>query len=73
MIWVALLRIEQHVRASLRRAFWRQDDNVSFTLIWSCHVAQPGKCLYTTIRELVENSVDSAESISQLPDIAVSM
>lgn len=32
---------------------------------------QPGKCLYTTIRELVENSLDSAESISMLPDIDI--
>ncbi|XP_064961095.1 DNA topoisomerase 6 subunit B isoform X1 [Musa acuminata AAA Group] len=29
----------------------------------------PGKSLYTTVRELVENALDSAESISQLPDI----
>ncbi|KAG6509183.1 hypothetical protein ZIOFF_034574 [Zingiber officinale] len=29
----------------------------------------PGKSLYTTIRELVENALDSAEAISQLPDI----
>lgn len=34
---------------------------------------QPGKCLYTTIRELVENSLDSAESISTLPDIHISV
>ncbi|XP_015159832.1 DNA topoisomerase 6 subunit B-like [Solanum tuberosum] len=27
----------------------------------------PGKCLYTTVRELVENALDSAESISELP------
>ncbi|RYR03328.1 hypothetical protein Ahy_B06g082208 isoform B [Arachis hypogaea] len=27
----------------------------------------PGKSLYTTVRELVENSLDSAESISELP------
>ena len=31
----------------------------------------PGKCLYTTVRELVENSLDSAESINQLPDIGI--
>ena len=36
-------------------------------------ILQPGKCLYTTVRELVENSLDSAESISQLPDIDVTM
>ena len=34
---------------------------------------QPGKCLYTTVRELVENSLDSTEDISQLPDIEVTM
>lgn len=34
---------------------------------------QPGKCLYTTIRELVENALDAAESISQLPDIGISV
>eukprot|EP00884_Botryococcus_braunii_P009390 jgi/Botrbrau1/18452/Bobra.0072s0035.1 len=33
----------------------------------------PGKCLYTTVRELVENSLDAAESISQLPDIDVTI
>ena len=27
---------------------------------------QPGKCLYTTVRELVENALDSAKSISEL-------
>jgi len=34
---------------------------------------QPGKCLYTTIRELVENSLDSAESISELPHVEITM
>lgn len=34
---------------------------------------QPGKSLYTTVRELVENSLDSAESISELPDIEITM
>ena len=34
---------------------------------------QPGKCLYTTIRELVENALDAAESISQLPDVDITM
>ncbi|EFN52240.1 hypothetical protein CHLNCDRAFT_26891 [Chlorella variabilis] len=33
----------------------------------------PGKCLYTTIRELVENGLDAAESISQLPDIDITV
>ena len=31
----------------------------------------PGKCLYTTVRELVENSLDSAESINQLPNVEI--
>lgn len=34
---------------------------------------QPGKCLYTTIRELVENALDAAESIRVLPDIDITM
>lgn len=33
----------------------------------------PGKCLYTTIRELVENALDSAESISNLPAISITV
>ena len=33
----------------------------------------PGKSLYTTIRELVENSLDAAESLRVLPDIELSM
>jgi DNA topoisomerase-6 subunit B len=33
----------------------------------------PGKSLYTTIREFVENSLDAAESIQILPDITVSV
>ncbi|KAF8398467.1 hypothetical protein HHK36_017395 [Tetracentron sinense] len=33
----------------------------------------PGKSLYTTVRELVENSLDSAESISELPVIEVTI
>ncbi|KAL9272640.1 DNA topoisomerase 6 subunit B-like protein [Drosera capensis] len=32
-----------------------------------------GKCLYTTVRELVENSLDSAESISELPVVEVTI
>lgn len=31
----------------------------------------PGKSLYTTIRELVENGLDAAESIGSLPSISV--
>ena len=34
---------------------------------------QPGKCLYTSVRELVENSLDAAESIGQLPEIGITM
>lgn len=33
----------------------------------------PGKSLYTTIRELVENSLDACESISVLPDIEITV
>ena len=33
----------------------------------------PGKSLYTTIRELVENSLDACESISVLPDIEITI
>ena len=33
----------------------------------------PGKSLYTTIRELVENSLDACESISVLPDIDITV
>lgn len=31
----------------------------------------PGKSLYTTIRELVENALDAAESIHNLPDVSL--
>ena len=34
---------------------------------------QPGKSLYTTVRELVENALDAAESISVLPEISVTI
>ncbi|XP_065866016.1 DNA topoisomerase 6 subunit B isoform X1 [Euphorbia lathyris] len=33
----------------------------------------PGKCLYTTVRELVENSLDSAESISEIPLVEITI
>ncbi|KAH9303068.1 hypothetical protein KI387_014651, partial [Taxus chinensis] len=33
----------------------------------------PGKSLYTTVRELVENALDSAESIDELPVIEVTL
>ncbi|XP_030458646.1 DNA topoisomerase 6 subunit B [Syzygium oleosum] len=33
----------------------------------------PGKSLYTTVRELVENSLDSAESISELPAVEITI
>lgn len=33
----------------------------------------PGKCLYTTVRELVENALDSAEAISELPVIEITI
>ena len=37
------------------------------------NTCQPGKSLYTTMRELVENALDSAESISELPVIEITM
>ena len=33
----------------------------------------PGKSLYTTVREFVENSLDAAESIQILPDVKVTI
>nr|GEX02849.1 DNA topoisomerase 6 subunit B [Tanacetum cinerariifolium] len=33
----------------------------------------PGKSLYTTVRELVENSLDSSESIAELPFVEVTI
>lgn len=33
----------------------------------------PGKSLYTTVRELVENALDAAEALPTLPDIAVNI
>eukprot|EP00877_Chromochloris_zofingiensis_P003200 jgi/Chrzof1/12881/Cz07g10220.t1 len=33
----------------------------------------PGKCLYTTIRELVENALDSSESIGELPFVEITI
>jgi len=32
-----------------------------------------GKCLYTTVRELVENALDACESIRQLPDVDITL
>lgn len=39
----------------------------------STKTVQPGKCLYTTVREFVENALDSAEGIRVLPDIDIVM
>eukprot|EP00984_Skeletonema_dohrnii_P000714 scaffold212_cov108-Skeletonema_dohrnii-CCMP3373.AAC.11 len=33
----------------------------------------PGKSLYTTLRELIENSLDACESVNVLPDISVTI
>jgi DNA topoisomerase VI subunit B len=33
----------------------------------------PGKSLYTSIRELVENSLDSCEGFGELPSISITM
>ena len=35
--------------------------------------SQPGKALYTTIREFVENSIDAAESAGRLPDVTLTV
>ena len=64
------------VAAWLRRLVVAQDQPqslLSLNLCLSVLVLQPGKCLYTSIRELVENSLDAAESIGQLPDIAITL
>jgi hypothetical protein len=43
------------------------------TICWRfiCLVLQPGKALYTTIRELTENSLDASEAAGYLPDISI--
>ncbi|KAH0655376.1 hypothetical protein KY285_030258 [Solanum tuberosum] len=33
----------------------------------------PGKCLYSTVREHVENALDSTESISELPVVEITI
>ena len=43
------------------------------SLLVSVSFPKPGKCLYTTIRELVENALDSAESIGMLPLIEITV
>ena len=43
------------------------------TLTIVCALVQPGKCLYTTVRELVENSLDAAEDAGRLPEIDITM
>ena len=34
---------------------------------------QPGKSLYTTLRELIENGLDAAEAIGEHPDLEITM
>jgi hypothetical protein len=34
---------------------------------------QPGKSLYTTLRELIENGLDAAEAIGELPDLEITI
>ena len=57
--------------------FWSCDQLVSISppcVLAMQNIAgfdNPGKSLYTTIRELVENSLDACESISVLPDIQI--
>ncbi|KAI3992207.1 hypothetical protein MKX01_021615 [Papaver californicum] len=49
-----------------RRNFFAENKNIA-------GFDNPGKSLYTTVRELVENSLDSAEAISELPVIEVTI
>lgn len=55
---------DQSLHSLLVGTDWEADEAV---------LLQPGKCLYTTVRELVENSLDAAESGSHLPHIDVTM
>ncbi|XLT50640.1 hypothetical protein HN873_043244, partial [Arachis hypogaea] len=45
--------------------------SIGFVLLVA--LLMPGKSLYTTVRELVENSLDSAESISELPVVEITI
>ena len=38
-----------------------------------CTIYTQGKSLYTTLRELIENSLDACESVNVLPDISVTI
>lgn len=44
-----------------------------YPIIWKRLLCQAGKSLYTTIRELVENSLDAAESIGALPLVSLTI
>lgn len=43
------------------------------TVLTTCGGIQPGKSLYTTVRELVENSLDSCEGIGEPPNVTITM
>lgn len=49
------------------------DSTVTRLSVRTCALEQAGKSLYTTIRELVENSLDAAESIGVLPLVALTI
>lgn len=54
--------------------FWYKPVVCRFCIQYPCYIfLQPGKCLYTTVRELVENALDSAEAIAELPIIEITM
>lgn len=52
----------------LRALVWVSRHFTSFSVL---RFPQPGKCLYTTIRELVENALDAAEGSAILPDVSI--
>ncbi|WMV18475.1 hypothetical protein MTR67_011860 [Solanum verrucosum] len=51
---------------------WKNDVLVLSQIILD-DMMKPGKCLYTTVREVVENALDSAESISELPVVEITI
>lgn len=53
--------------------FWYEPVTCRFCIHYPCYISQPGKSLYTTVRELVENALDSAEAIAELPIIEITM
>ncbi|KAK8967344.1 DNA topoisomerase 6 subunit B [Platanthera guangdongensis] len=69
------VRIYQLILNSIHKLLhcFRSPSSSRHQLKNSCFFLKPGKSLYTTVRELVENSLDSAESIKVLPSIEVAI